>query len=152
MESGGQLDHDTVDPQGSAAVENIYFTESAPEGEYTYWVNLFQQRGESPDDFVLSVWADEALVVSHVGTGSSEEFIYERKGDVDVTPRAVQSLLELQIIVNSPPAELLDENSFVSQAYGYPMGNWDVSQVTSFNETFIGYIGPDFDLNSWDTR
>ena len=44
-----------------------------------------------------------------------------------------------------------DEDADVFREYGYPMDEWDVSRVTSFQFAFFQYDGPDFDISGWDT-
>ena len=39
----------------------------------------------------------------------------------------------------------------VFQEYGYPMGAWNVSAVTSFESIFQSYLGGPYDLNCWNT-
>jgi surface protein len=43
------------------------------------------------------------------------------------------------------------DKTFAADRYGFPIGNWCVSQITSFDNLFRGLDGFDEDLGNWDT-
>jgi len=82
--SGGFLDFDDLGGIPSLRVENTVFQvpETTPNGNYTYFVVNFQQRGEA-DSWTLEVFEDgvgeEGLPIqTRFGEGSSTDFTYVR--------------------------------------------------------------------------
>ena len=76
--TGGMLDHDDIPTEVDYWVENIVFPldGSAPSGVYQYYVDLFNQLGETSDDWVLSVWLGDTKVDEFNGNGSSETYSF----------------------------------------------------------------------------
>uniref|UniRef100_A0A7S1D2I7 Uncharacterized protein n=1 Tax=Cyclophora tenuis TaxID=216820 RepID=A0A7S1D2I7_CYCTE len=74
--TGGELDRDSFPNEVTFWVENVYFPpETAPDGNYTYYVEHFNRDLQS-DEWLVQVFVDGTVVQSHTGTNTSERFIF----------------------------------------------------------------------------
>ena len=72
--SGGELDADDIPEVVDLYVENIVFPNTAPLGNYTFFVDPFTIVGE-PDSWELEIYMDPGLVASYSGSASDDPVI-----------------------------------------------------------------------------
>ena len=81
-ESRGNFEGDALEGQLGFHAESVFFPRdgSAPDGEYEYWVEVYEQNGVALDQWTLTLsGAGTGEDRTIVGTGDSETYIYARE-------------------------------------------------------------------------